>query len=71
MEAAVQNAVRFLEISVEEAVSMASTNPARLLGLDGRKGAIEAGRDADLLVLDDRLAVQATMVAGEWAFGAP
>src|SRR2546421_6721995 len=41
MEMAVQNAVRFLGIPVEEAVLMASTNSARLLGLQGRKGEIK------------------------------
>ncbi len=71
MEAAVQNAVRFLGISVEEAVLMASTNSARLLGLGRRKGEISAGSDADLVVLDELLAVQATMVAGQWIMGPP
>ncbi len=71
MEAAVQNAVRLLHAPVEEAVRMASSNPARLLGLQGRKGELSAGLDADLVVLDEQLAVQATMVAGEWMFGAP
>jgi N-acetylglucosamine-6-phosphate deacetylase len=71
MEAAVQNAVHLLQAPVEKAVRMASANPARLLGLKGRKGEISAGLDADLVVLDEQLAVQATMVAGEWVFGAP
>ena len=71
MEAAVRNAVRFMGVSVEEAVLMASTNSARLLGLEGRKGQISAGSDADLVVLDELLAVQATMVAGRWMFGPP
>ncbi len=71
MEEAVQNAVRLLGVTVEEAIVMASANSARLLGMEGRKGEISAGSDADLVVLDDRLAVQATMVAGEWVFGAP
>jgi N-acetylglucosamine-6-phosphate deacetylase len=71
MEQAVQNAVRFLGVRVEEAILMASANSARLLGMEGRKGEISAGSDADLVVLDDGLAVQATMVAGRWVFGAP
>jgi N-acetylglucosamine-6-phosphate deacetylase len=69
MEAAVQNAVRLLGVPVERAIRMASTNSARLLNLP--KGEIAAGLDADLLVLDENLAVQATMVAGEWLFGPP
>ena len=71
MEAAVQNAVRFLEVPIEEAVLMSSTNSATLLGLEERKGAIEAGLDADLVVLDERLNVEATMVAGQWLAGRP
>jgi N-acetylglucosamine-6-phosphate deacetylase len=71
MEAAVQNAVRFLGVPIEEAVLISSTNSARLLGLEGRKGAIAAGLDADLVVLDDRLAVEATMVAGRWVARTP
>jgi N-acetylglucosamine-6-phosphate deacetylase len=71
MEAAVRNAVRLLGIGIEEAVLMASTNSARLLGLSGRKGEISAGSDGDLVVLDEHLAVQATMVAGQWMFGPP
>jgi N-acetylglucosamine-6-phosphate deacetylase len=69
MERAVQNAVGLIGVSVEEAILMASTNSARLLGLEGRKGEISAGSDADLVVLDESLAVEATMVAGEWMFG--
>lgn len=68
MDAAVRNAVEFLRITVEEAVVMASGNPARLLGIADRKGALAAGMDADLLVLDDELSVRATMVGGEWVY---
>jgi N-acetylglucosamine-6-phosphate deacetylase len=71
MEAAVQNAVRFLGIPIEEAVRIASTNSARLLRLADRKGAIAPGLDADLLVLDEHLAVEATMVAGTWLTDPP
>ena len=70
MDVAVQNAVRFLGVSVADAVVMASTNPARLLGLGDRKGAIAAGMDADLVVLDEGLRVGRTMIGGEWVFQA-
>ena len=66
MDDAVRNAVRFLELPVEQVVALASANPARLLGLDARKGAIAAGFDADLTVLNDELHACATMVAGRW-----
>ena len=49
---------------------MASGNPARLLGLEDRKGAIGPGMDADLTVLDDDLRACATLVAGTVVFDA-
>jgi N-acetylglucosamine-6-phosphate deacetylase len=71
MEAAVQNAVRALGVPIDEAVLISSTNSARLLGLHGRKGSIARGLDADLVVLNEQLAVEATMVAGHWVTGPP
>ena len=66
MDVAVRNAVSFLGVSVERAVALASANPARLLGLQRRKGAIAPGMDADLTVLDGDLTACGTIVAGEW-----
>ena len=45
---------------------MAATTPAEVLGVGDRKGALAEGRDADLVVLDDDLAVVSVMVRGEW-----
>jgi N-acetylglucosamine-6-phosphate deacetylase len=70
MDEAVRGAVRMLGLTVEDAVGLASANPARLLGLADRKGSIAAGLDADLIVLDEDLHVCAAIVAGEWVHGA-
>lgn len=66
MDVAFANVVSSLGLSVEEAVRVTSRNPAALLGLGVRKGSIAAGFDADLVVLDDELAVCGTMIGGEW-----
>lgn len=71
MDAAVANAVGFLGISLEQAAVLASGNPARLLGLAHRKGAIAPGFDADLTILDHDLRACGTLVAGEWTHRAP
>jgi N-acetylglucosamine-6-phosphate deacetylase len=71
MDVALRNAVRFLRVPVVDASAMASQNPARVLGIERRKGAIAAGLDADLVVLDDSLHVCATMVEGGWVSEAP
>lgn len=65
MERGVANLVAFGAASLPEAISMASTNPARLLGLASQKGRIEAGYDADLVALTPDLEVAWTMVAGD------
>jgi N-acetylglucosamine-6-phosphate deacetylase len=64
----VRNLVVRVGLSLPAAVRTASLSPARLLGIDGRKGSLAVGKDADLVVFDDRLAVRATMVMGRWAY---
>ncbi|CAL9692806.1 unnamed protein product [Knipowitschia caucasica] len=51
--------------SLEEALEAASLHPAQLLNLSHRKGALDYGCDADLLILDDELNVKATYISGE------
>ena len=53
-------------VSMVEAVRMASTTPATVLGLSGELGAIAPGLRADLVLLDDDLAVTAVIRAGEF-----
>ncbi|WP_019960171.1 N-acetylglucosamine-6-phosphate deacetylase [Woodsholea maritima] len=52
MDDAVKNSVALLDLSLEEAVRMASTYPARFLGLDHRYGQITPGAKAHLLRLN-------------------
>jgi N-acetylglucosamine-6-phosphate deacetylase len=53
-------------VDVPEAVLMASTTPARVLGLEREIGAIAEGMAADFVVLGADLEVEATMVLGSW-----
>lgn len=65
MDAAVRFAVREAGLPLLDVVHAASTAPARVLGLRD-VGALEAGRRADLVVLDDELEVSRVMRAGAW-----
>jgi N-acetylglucosamine-6-phosphate deacetylase len=47
---------------------MASANPARILGIEKTHGAIEVGKRADLVALDDAGNVRFSMVGGKVAF---
>ena len=64
MATAVRNCVRLLGLPLDEAARMASTYPADFLGLGGRCGRIAAGLQADLVLLDESLAVRSTWIAG-------
>ena len=55
MDRAVENAVLDLELPVEEALRMASLYPSRFMGMERTHGRLEAGRAADLVLLDDAL----------------
>jgi N-acetylglucosamine-6-phosphate deacetylase len=65
MDAAVRFAVRTARLPLLDVVHAASTTPAAAWGLTD-VGAIEAGRRADLVVLDDRLEVVRVMREGAW-----
>ncbi len=62
---AVRNMVEKVGVPFEDAVKMASLNPARTLGLDKSLGSIERGKKADLIAIDDRYNVVFTMIGGE------
>jgi N-acetylglucosamine-6-phosphate deacetylase len=60
----VRNMVQLVDVSLVEAVRMATRNPARALGLEGRKGILAVGADADLVSFTPDFAVTHTIIAG-------
>jgi N-acetylglucosamine-6-phosphate deacetylase len=65
MDRAVRNAIAMLGLQLHQAVGMASSVPASVLGLEAHKGRIAEGFDADLVLLGDDLEVVGTWVGGE------
>ena len=64
MDRLIRTVVQKAEIPLEDAVRMASETPARIMGVYDRKGSLQKGKDADILVLDEDLNVRAV-----WAMG--
>lgn len=52
-------------IPLTQAWAMASATPARVIGLDDRKGSLAAGKDADLLILDEQMQVAGVCAMGK------
>lgn len=63
MDKLVQTVVK-AGIPFSDAVRMASETPARLIGVDDRKGSLQRGKDADVLIFDRNLNLRAV-----WAMG--
>jgi N-acetylglucosamine-6-phosphate deacetylase len=63
LDRAVSNMVQ-LNVSLIDAIRMATLNPARRLGLAGKKGVIAVGADADLVFLNQDLTVAGVMTRG-------
>jgi N-acetylglucosamine-6-phosphate deacetylase len=71
MATAVRNLVCDVGVELGQAVRMATETPCRVLGIADRKGTLEAGKEADVVVLDEELLPRATVSRGEvvWSGG--
>jgi len=70
MNFGVSNFARSTGCSLAEAVKMASLNPALVIGVADRKGSLEPGKDADLVIIDEQVNVYLTMVKGQEVYRA-
>ncbi|MBQ4612027.1 MAG: N-acetylglucosamine-6-phosphate deacetylase [Clostridia bacterium] len=52
-------------IPLTECVNCASLNPATVLGIDDRKGSLEVGKDADIIITNDQFDVHKTIIGGK------
>ncbi|MFI5525859.1 N-acetylglucosamine-6-phosphate deacetylase [Streptomyces platensis] len=71
LDRAFQRAVTVDGLTVDQAVQALSATPARLLGIDDRTGAVQTGKDADLVVLDAAYDVVGVMRRGAWLVRPP
>lgn len=64
LDRALRNMAAWLSEPVEELLPTLTENPAREVGLWARKGSIDDGKDADLVLLDDQLTVRHVFARG-------
>ena len=68
MNKAVKNIMEFANLSLSEAVRLATLNPAKVLGIEDKKGSLSPGKDADITVMNPVFEVLLTMVSGKIIF---
>lgn len=64
MDRLIRTVVQKAEIPLADAVRMASETPAKIMGVYDRKGSLQKGKDADIIVMDEDLNIRAV-----WAMG--
>ena len=61
----VWNIYKNSKIPLHECVNCASLNPATTLGIADKKGSLEVGKDADIVILDNEFNVRKTIIGGK------
>ena len=64
MDRLIRTMVQKADIPLADAARMVSETPARIMGVFDRKGSLQKGKDADIIVMDEDLNVRAV-----WAMG--
>lgn len=65
LDAAVRNAMKFTGKSIEDTIPMVTSVPAQAMGVSKKKGNVEKGYDADLVLINQAFHVEKTLVDGK------
>jgi N-acetylglucosamine-6-phosphate deacetylase len=66
----VRNMIQMADVSLLDAVKMISLTPARIMKVDNRKGSLVAGKDADIVIFDENINIEKTIVNGRVIYDA-
>jgi len=61
----VRSMVRMADVSLADAIKMITSTPARILGVSERKGSLAMGKDADIVIFDNDINIETTIVMGK------
>lgn len=60
----VRNMIRLADVPLIDAVRMMTSTPARIVGVNERKGTIAKGKDGDVVIFDDDIVINTTIISG-------
>jgi N-acetylglucosamine-6-phosphate deacetylase len=61
----VRNMIKMADVPLPEAVRMAALTPATIMKMDDKKGSIEVGKDADIVIFDEDINIEKTIIKGK------
>lgn len=64
----VRNMLNFTTLELQDVIKLASVNPAKQAHVYNRKGSITIGKDADIVVLNDKIEIEMTICRGKFAY---
>lgn len=64
----VRNMIQLADVPLLHAIQMITSTPARIMGVQDRKGSLMVGKDADIVLFDDNITIKTTLVGGNVIF---
>lgn len=61
----VRNMINMADVSLPDAIKMMTITPATIMKVQEKKGSLEPGKDADIVIFDENINVAMTMVSGK------
>jgi len=61
----VRTMIQMAEIPLIDAIKMMSTTPARIMGVQTTKGSLEVGKHADIIIFNEQIEIDKTIIKGE------
>jgi N-acetylglucosamine-6-phosphate deacetylase len=61
----VRTMIRMADVSLIDAIKMITYTPARILNIADKKGSLAAGKDADIVIFDEEINVETTIIKGK------
>lgn len=68
IDKAIRNFINNHGTALNKVIGMVSWNPAGVLDIEGRKGSIEVGKDADMVLFDENIEICETIVKGRTVY---
>jgi N-acetylglucosamine-6-phosphate deacetylase len=60
----VRNMINMADVPLIDAVKMMTSTPARIIGVSDRKGSLAKGKDADIVIFDEKINIETTIIKG-------